>query len=84
MGDTSETNTKFLSRKLFLGEKRLYRKFIICATWALFPGSHIRLLNCMKIVDVALLLWVVVGLHMAINDINAEPVFTEIFLDLQI
>ena len=41
MGDTSETNTKVLSRELFLGVvalKRLYRKFIICATRTLFPG----------------------------------------------
>ena len=42
MGDTSETNTKVLSRELFLGVvalKRLYGKIIICATWALFPGT---------------------------------------------
>ena len=42
MGDTSETNTKVLSRELVLGAvalKRLYRKIIICATWALFPGT---------------------------------------------
>ena len=31
----------------------------------------------MKIVDLALLLWVVVGLHMAINVINAEQVVNE-------
>ena len=39
MGDTSETNTKVLSRELFLGVvalKRLYRKIIICATRTLF------------------------------------------------
>ena len=42
MGDTSETNTKVLSRELFLGVvalKRLYGKIIICATWAFFPGT---------------------------------------------
>ena len=42
MGDTSETNTKVLSRELFLGVvalKRLYRKIIICATRTLFSGT---------------------------------------------
>ena len=42
MGDTSETNTKVLSRGLFLGVvalKRLYRKIIICATRTLFSGT---------------------------------------------
>ena len=42
MGDTSETNTKVLSRDLFLGVVALKlpkQKFIICATWALFPGT---------------------------------------------
>ena len=42
MGDTSETNTKVLSRELILGVvalKRLYRKIIICATRTLFPGT---------------------------------------------
>ena len=41
MGDTSETNTKVLSRELFLGVvalKRLYRKIIICAIRSLFPN----------------------------------------------
>ena len=42
MGDTSETNTKVLSRELFLGVvalKRLYLKIIICATRTLFSGT---------------------------------------------
>ena len=42
MGDASETNTKVLSRELFLGVvalKRLYRKIIICATRTLFSGT---------------------------------------------
>ena len=42
MGDTSETNTKVLSRELYLGVvalKCLYGKIIICATWALLPGT---------------------------------------------
>ena len=42
MGDTSETNTKVLSRELFLGVvalKRLYRKIFICATRTLFSGT---------------------------------------------
>ena len=42
MGDTSETNTKVLSRELFLGVvalKRLYRKSIICAIRSLFTNS---------------------------------------------
>ena len=42
MGDTSETNTKVLSRELVLGVvalKRLYRKIIICATRILFSGT---------------------------------------------
>ena len=42
MGDTSEINTKVLSRELFLGVvalKRLYRKIIICATRTLFSGT---------------------------------------------
>ena len=42
MGDTSETNTKVLSRELFLGVvalKRLYQKIIICATRTLFSGT---------------------------------------------
>ena len=42
MGDTSETNTKVLSRELFLGVvalKCLYRKIIICATRTLFSGT---------------------------------------------
>ena len=42
MGDTSETNTKVLSRKLFLGVvalKRLYRKIIICAIRSPFPNQ---------------------------------------------
>ena len=41
MGDTSETNTKVLSRELFLGVvalKRLYRKIIICAIRSLFSN----------------------------------------------
>ena len=41
MGDTSETNTKVLSREWFLGVvalKRLYRKIIICAIRSLFPN----------------------------------------------
>ena len=41
MGDTSETNTKVLSRELFLGVvalKCLYRKIIICAIRSLFPN----------------------------------------------
>ena len=42
MGDTSETNTKVLSRELFLDVvalKRLYRKIIFCATRTLFSGT---------------------------------------------
>ena len=42
MRDTSETNTKVLSRELFLGVvtlKRLYLKIIICATRTLFSGT---------------------------------------------
>ena len=46
MGDTSETNTKVLSRELFLGVvalKRLYLKIIICATRTLSQvRSHIQ------------------------------------------
>ena len=41
MGDTSETNTKVLSRELFLGVvalKRLYRKIIICVIRSLSPN----------------------------------------------
>ena len=42
MGDTSETNTKVMSRELLLDVvalKRLYRKIIICATRTLFSGT---------------------------------------------
>ena len=42
MGDTSETNTKVLSRELFLSVvalKRLYQKIVICATRTLFSGT---------------------------------------------
>ena len=42
MGDTSETNTKVLSRELFLSVvalKRLYRKIIICTNG---PFSQVR------------------------------------------
>ena len=54
MGDTSETNTKVLSRELFLGVvalKRLYGKNIICATWALFPGTVTYVKITLKICD---------------------------------
>ena len=49
MGDTSETNTKVLSRELFLGVvalKRLYRKIIICAIRSLFPNPVTYIYVC--------------------------------------
>ena len=49
MGDTSETNTKVLSRELFLGVvalKRLYRKIIICAVRSLFPNPVTYIYVC--------------------------------------